>query len=738
MSRPAWVFRALVLFAPLLVANAQAQQPSLACRVLEVLRQRCASCHDEATVSRAAEAKGKKGRVKGSFGDVLDLVALTKERDIGVYIKPKDAKASYLLERVNDASDPMPPGEDLLPKEERDLIQKWIEAGAPPCEAGPESESSEQPEQVPAEEKVETPATRSEEALEDVAKRARAVLDQHCLRCHNGPNSKGGDWDVFDIAALTRDGEYIVPGKPEESYLFERLAVDQDMPPLSVPERLTRDQIEAVRRWIAAGALPFAHEERRAHLPLVRVLSAVRDDLREHDRRDRPFLRYFTLHHLYNDPRTKTQDLPVHRAALSKALNSLSWKERIVIPREVRVLGLEPDARRERGLQQTLYAIDVRHYDWDRTRAWNALQRAYPYGLGYDAHPNEDLRRLDEDIRDLTGCELAVLRADWFVATATRPPLYHTILNLPDHAGALERALGVDIQGNFNNPTAERIARGGFSKSGVASGINRLVERHEAKTGVYWKSYDFLAGSPRSKLTRFPLGPLNLFPNGRHPFPRHAFIHDGGEIIFSLPNRLQAYLLVDGEDRRIDEGPINVVSDALETSGTPVIVNGLSCMACHRTGMIPFVDAIRERSAVFGDAERKVRDLYPQQSKLNELLERDSRRFLDSLQRATDPFEPEDPALRKPVRERPEPVGHVARNYIAIHLNLRTVAAELDLEDPELILERVGKRRLKLLGLENLLEENGVITRLEWEAVDAVSLMQELARELGYTPRSPL
>jgi hypothetical protein len=50
------------------------------------------------------------------------------------------------------------------------------------------------------------------------------------------------------------------------------------------------------------------------------------------------------------------------------------------------------------------------------------------------------------------------------------------------------------------------------------------------------------------------------------------------------------------------------------------------------------------------------------------------------------------------------------------------------------MLQKVSERRLKQLGLEPLAAEGGVITRLEWEAVDGVSLMQELARELRATP----
>ena len=113
----------------------------------------------------------------------------------------------------------------------------------------------------------------------------------------------------------------------------------------------------------------------------------------------------------------------------------------------------------------------------------------------------------------------------------------------------------------------DKLVRGGFQQSGV-SGQNRLVERHDAEFGAYyWKSYDFKPRRARANLTRFPLGPE--FPG--NPYPRQAFRHDGGEMIFGLPNGMQGYFLSDGKGRRIDEGPTDVVSDALKTSGTPAI-----------------------------------------------------------------------------------------------------------------------------------------------------------------------
>ena len=116
-------------------------------------------------------------------------------------------------------------------------------------------------------------------------------------------------------------------------------------------------------------------------------------------------------------------------------------------------------------------------------------------------------------------------------------------------------------------------------------------------------------------------------------------------------------MLVDGKDKRIDEGPIEVVSDTLKTSGTPAIVNGLSCMACHKHGMIGFKDFVRDGGAVFGDAEQKVKRLYPEAQVMQKLVQEDEKRFLDKVEETIGPFLREGPDKEKPIKEFPEPVG---------------------------------------------------------------------------------
>jgi mono/diheme cytochrome c family protein len=572
-------------------------------------------------------------------------------------------------------------------------------------------------------ESVQVEAPKGQEGAHAVARQTRGVFKQHCYRCHHGAGSEGGEFDVLKPSDLlsreVRDPSLVVPGKPGESYLCERVVKGQ-MPPRNIKERPTDAEKEIVRRWIESGAPAFPDDAtRRPFQSLGSVLLSVRDRLRSADAADRRFLRFFTLHTLANNPAVADDDLRIARAALSKTINSLSRKPRIVVPAAV-----DP--------ARTVFVFDLRELGWDRSTVWLDLERAYPYGLKYDALPDEILRRLDRELCDLTKCDLPVIRADWFVATATRPPLYHTLLQLPQDTTTLERELGVDISFNFLHPRPERIARAGFARSGV-SGQNRMVARHGTPFGAIWISYDFKPANGRSKLARFPLGPMNLFPEGQHPFPNQAFVHDGGEIIFSLPNGLQGYLLVDGNNRRIDAGPINIVGDVLKTAGAPEIVAALSCMACHKHGMIPVEDAVRANNAVFGEAEEQVRQLYPEKAVMDRLFKQDADRFLAALEKTIGPFLREGSDKDKPIREFPEPIAELTRFYRLNDLDLKAVACELELEDPQVLVRQVGETQLKRLGLDGLLHGGG-ISRQEWEAIDGLSLMQELAKELRFTP----
>jgi mono/diheme cytochrome c family protein len=88
-------------------------------------------------------------------------------------------------------------------------------------------------------------------ALADV----RALFQAKCVRCHAEKVRKGG-LDLTTPAGLLRGGEsgkVIVPGKPDESLLFEKVHTGA-MPPKKV-DRLAAAEVDLVRQWISAGAV---------------------------------------------------------------------------------------------------------------------------------------------------------------------------------------------------------------------------------------------------------------------------------------------------------------------------------------------------------------------------------------------------------------------------------------------------------------------------------------------------
>ncbi|QDU35962.1 hypothetical protein Mal4_02450 [Maioricimonas rarisocia] len=538
-----------------------------------------------------------------------------------------------------------------------------------------------------------------------LAQQGYGLLKKFCARCHGDSFAVTG-LDVYDRSSLV-DAGYIADGDPDNSGIWQRVGVEKDMPPEDQPQP-SSEEIALLRTWILDGA-KFPVLDTRSPVTLVGMYEAMHDHLQNTPIEDRPFLRFYTFANLNNHPAGVTNDeFRLYRAALSKAINGLSWKAEIVRPVAV-------------DEQQTLFAIDLRDYGWE-DGLWTEILRHYPYGLRHDQSADDRLQTLANRVIEMTGTENPYLRGDWFVAHATRPPLYHTLLGLPQTTAELEDKLSVDVVADFQN---DRLQRAGFATSGV-SNQNRLVDRHRSVHGVYWKSYDFKSNVGRGNLFQFPLGPE--FENSS--FARHAFEHDGGEIIFSLPNGLHGYLLVDSEGNRIDEGPIDVVSNALKTGGTPVVINGMSCMACHKHGVIPFQDTLREGAGIFGKARDKLGRLVPPQSEMDRFLQRDREQFVTALGEAVGEFLQVGDDSDRDLQSFPEPVSAVVSRYQA-DLGPEAVAAELWLKNPTELQRLVeNSSRLRTLGL-GPLAQGDTIKRQSWDALSGgVSTFQLSAGEL--------
>ena len=335
--------------------------------------------------------------------------------------------------------------------------------------------------------------------------------------------------------------------------------------------------------------------------------------------------------------------------------------------------------------QETIFYMDLRHYEWDRNDGWTKIEQAYPYHISFDAPAHLALRNQLGRLQTQMKTDVPSVHIDWFIATASTPPLYHELLSLPLTVGELESRLEVDIARNLRDATGIAVWRAGFNNSGV-SNHNRVVERHTSQHGAYWKSYDF-AGSA---------GTQNIFT---HPL---NFTHDGGEVIFNLPNGLQGYYLVDGNGLRLNEAPISIVSNP--AASDPTVRNGISCIGCHTVGMKTFEDEVR--SAIEGNPNPPYNKahalrLYVEKSVMDALVAEDMEKYRVALEATGGTFSGVEP---------------VSRSHEAFHapIDVAYAAAVVGLRTDtflEKVRENTGLQSAGLLALES---ENGSVKRDAW------------------------
>jgi mono/diheme cytochrome c family protein len=509
-------------------------------------------------------------------------------------------------------------------------------------------------------------AAQAQAAKSDLARKAYALLKLRCYACHgeNGIINK-------NVAVLDRDrltaARVVLPGDAHSPLLA--VVRSGQMPPSGA--KLTTVEIETLRQWIVQGAPDWQAQTDSATSRLwtqADVESLIEADLKRAAAPDRRFLRYFNLTDLANSGATP-DEIRRARLALSKLLNSLSWSRIVTPPQTVDASGL-------------VARMDLRDYKWTAA-LWNTIERVYPY----QDPPTETLRR----IAGLAETEMPYLRADWFTATASIPPLYHSLLQLPANVRDLQQMFGVD--GSLTLEETKDLIRAGFHSSGVARS-NRVAERRIATYGAFWRTYDFASSQ----------GEQNIFRDPLH------FKAGNGEYIFHLPNGMQAYYIADGEGRRLDRAPVEVVADHTHPSD-PAIVNGRSCMGCHAGGMNPLHDDIRaflkttgEQTTQNFDRQRALAVYVPQPS-LNQLLEEDTRRFALAMKQAGGDGSQD---------VRSEPINALATRY-SEEVSLREAAAEMGLPVAELRARIPRSERLKALGLEQLLIPGGGFKRDVWE-----------------------
>lgn len=527
-----------------------------------------------------------------------------------------------------------------------------------------------------------TTGDQSPECVE-LTQQTLAILDTNCSTCHSkGPAAQGNFDYITDLQALLTSGK-VKPGSPGESLILKRID-DGSMPPPAINQRPSDNDVEVLETWISQCTVRC---EEPTFITTDDMVRWMRDDILKVDVEDRPNIRYFTLTHLYNSGFCDSE-IETYRQALSKLVNSLSQEILVVAPKPI-------DEHR------TIFRINLEDYKWDEN-TWRLMVQANPFAVRYDSQDAKELQNQagNEPVPFQTG--------DWLVANASRPPLYHQILNipkfvyerLPPHLEAgnarfdadkfafceprlkaagyrfsplannddtLEDQLKIDISKDI---IENEVARAAFIDSGVSQN-NRVIERHDfpdTPGRAFWISYDFAGSDGERSVLANPI-----------------FIHeaaDGGEIIFNLPNGLQAYMIADQCGIRLDKAPTEVVTD--ENQLDFAVVNGLSCMGCHNEGMkrvkddvLPWVlgEGLGEFTAP--DRER-ILELYPTHEEFEQLFNLDTDKFATALDRSNVPLD-----LAQ------EPTIGVDKAF-QFNLNLQRAAAEFGLQ-PGQLRSQIGK-----------------------------------------------
>jgi hypothetical protein len=453
-----------------------------------------------------------------------------------------------------------------------------------------------------------------------VAKAAYDVLEKHCARCHQTGQLSQKDLDgvehtrenaasnfgnVLNLEEIASNPHYVLPGNAKGSRLFSEI-INEKMPydwsnGQGKFDPVSPDELAALEKWIEGLKKSCDPKLYVSHSDMIGMIAA--DIERERITPRRKGLRYLTLTHLANAC-VDEKAMKVYRQAVVKLLNSLSRS-----PDVVRFNAIDPG--------ETIIRVSLDELGWT-SEDWETVLKSYPYKM----QPDTSFKNL---LVSATDSKMPYVRADWFAYTASRPGMYEKLLKLAPDFNKLTAEEGVDIEANLQKFIAQRA---GFQVSGVSRN-NRLIERHPSKHGYFWTSYDFAGNKGKQNLYEHPLGPKG----------KNAFEHDGGETIFSLPNGFQAYYLNTADGKAINTGPTNIVQD--KRAKDLAVTNGISCMGCHEFGMIKAKDEIRKIALggpggrAFSRAElREIEALYPENERMDKILEADAKRFADAMFRA--------------------------------------------------------------------------------------------------------
>ncbi len=420
------------------------------------------------------------------------------------------------------------------------------------------------------------------------------VFDEYCISCHRllGEYDTAKEWATKAVKRVNLSSE-------------DRLRMPQ-----APNDPLDEDEIGLLTAWSESGAQNVCDGEkgRPKSIDIDYIRANILRDLDENvSDQEEENTRYLIASHKLNEG-AEAEELASYLGAGVKTLNSVNV-------RSAQLEKLVPvDAAK------TIWRFDQRDFGLDGSK-WRVIENA------------DKLRIIDQSdtgilIRQITQTNTPWLHVDNLIdITQRNASVYYALTEVPLNINQFFQQIGVDFNGDLANLDA--VFAGG-NKSPISLLKNRLISRFESDQGYMWISFDpiDIDGVAERNLFQFPL----LAGTGTQV----AFDFAASEIIYTLPNQTQGYVLFDANGTRQDAAPLNIVADN-RSPITPEIKNSISCHRCHSEGILPMEDQIRRSVLQSGlaDAEdvERVKELYLPQAELNRIYQEDIETFSQAMNR---------------------------------------------------------------------------------------------------------
>lgn len=179
-------------------------------------------------------------------------------------------------------------------------------------------------------------------------------------------------------------------------------------------------------------------------------------------------------------------------------------------------------------------------------------------------------------LKELTGSNGALLRADYFVDLATQPPFYFSFATVFKKESDFLAKSGIDEARPFNYKGAN------LATSNVVN-FTRQLTLANGGFGSWWRTFDVNEATAQKDFLRIPFSVEKI---------RLAAKFDASEHFVMQANGFWKVAIFDAEQKRLDVVDSKIAHDTSEPQGDGIIRTGQSCFRCHEKeiGLRSFAD----------------------------------------------------------------------------------------------------------------------------------------------------